>query len=296
MNKAVGRILGRALAALALLALATPAGAQLPASPRRFVDNLDVRCYQIPNQPPLNLALRLDHLNPLFVQLGLPFENVILQSPQDLCVPVAKNGVLPAPDTLPFIRFVDWKCYGIAGPPLNLPLNVRHLNPNIPTAFPAGLNITVLDPVQLCVPVVKNNSNPPAFVQALVQYLDVKCYRIAANQTVSAPITLQHLNPLPFFAALPPEVSTVGPNPDRLCVPVTKNQAPIPAAVLPFIQYSDVLCYPATGNPLGVNLALRHINPVLVAMGLPIENVFVTNSRRLCVPVAKNGMIPPGIP
>lgn len=294
MSKALSRSFGGALAALALLTLALPAGAQLPASPRRFVDNLDVRCYQIPGQPPLNLALRLDHLNPLFVQMGLPFENVILQSPQDLCVPVAKNGVLPAPDTLPFIRFVDWKCYGIAGPPLNLPLNVRHLNPNIPSTFPAGLAITVLDPVQLCVPVVKNNANPPANVQALVQYLDVKCYRIAASQTVAAPIQLTHLNPL--LGGLPPEVSQVGPNPDRLCVPVTKNQAVVPAAVLPFIQYSDVLCYPATGNPLGMNLALRHINPVLVAKGLPIENVFVGNSTRLCVPVAKNGMLPPGIP
>jgi hypothetical protein len=296
MVKLLGKALAGTLVALALAALAGPAQAQLPASPRRFVDNLDVRCYQINDQPPLNVPLALTHLNPVLVGMGLPVENVVLGSPQDLCVPVSKNNVNPPNDTLPFIRFIDWKCYGIQGPPLNLPLTVSHLNPNIPSSFPKDLNITVLNPVQLCVPVVKNNSNPPAFVQALVQHLDVKCYNIAASQTVSAPITLKHLNPLPFFAALPAEVSTVGPNPDRLCVPVRKNNAAIPAAILPFIQYSDVLCYPATGNPLGVNLALKHLNPVLVAMGLPIENVFVTNSRRLCVPVAKNGVLPPGMP
>lgn len=296
MNQAVGRFFAGTLAALALLILAAPATAQLPASPRRFVNNLDVRCYQIPGQPPINVPLVLTHLNPVLVGMGLPVENVVLGSPQDLCVPVNKNNVNPPPDTLPFIRFIDWKCYGIQGPPLNVPLTLTHLNPNIPTSFPPNLNVVVQDPVQLCVPVVKNNNNPPAFVHALVQHLDVKCYRIAANQTVSAAITMRHLNPLPFFAALPPEVSTVGPNPDRLCVPVRKNNAAIPAAILPYIQYADVLCYPGTGNPLGVNLSLRHINPVLVAMGLPIENVFVTNHRRVCVPVAKNGVFPPGMP
>jgi hypothetical protein len=53
---------------------------------------------------------------------------------------------------------------------------------------------------------------------------------------------------------------------------------------------------PATGAPLGLNLQLKHLNPVLVAMSLPVENVFVGNSLRLCVPVAKNGMLPPGMP
>jgi hypothetical protein len=95
---------------------------------------------------------------------------------------------------------------------------------------------------------------------------------------------------------MPPETSTVGPTPQQLCVPVMKNQQMPPTTVLQYIQYSDVLCYQATGNPLGLNLSLRHIDPVLVAMGLPTENVFVGSSLKLCVPVAKNGMLPPGPP
>jgi len=292
MIKLLGRALGGTLVVLALVALASPAQAQLPASPRRFVDNLDVRCYQIPNQPPLNVPLALTHLNPVLA--GLPVENVVLGSPQELCVPVRKNNAVIPDDTLPFIRFIDWKCYGIQGPSLDLPLALTHLNPVTAGLFPPNLNVTVREPQALCVPVVKNNSNPPGFVQALVQHLDVKCYRVEAQQNVSAVFNLKHLNPL--LAGIPAENSTVGPNPNRLCVPVRKNNAAIPAAILPFIQYSDVLCYPATGNPLGMNLALRHINPVLVGMNLPIENVFISNSVRFCTPVAKNGVFPPGMP
>jgi hypothetical protein len=77
---------------------------------------------------------------------------------------------------------------------------------------------------------------------------------------------------------------------------VTKNQQQPPSSILPFVQFADVLCYPATGKPLNMNLTLHHLNPVLVGMGLPSETVPVTNSLQLCVPVAKNGMLPPGAP
>src|SRR5262249_39240927 len=63
MNRFVGKVTTGGLFALMILAIPVSLHAQLPASPRRFVDFLDTRCYQIPNQPPLNLALRLDHLN-----------------------------------------------------------------------------------------------------------------------------------------------------------------------------------------------------------------------------------------
>ena len=55
MRKLVGKILVGSLFALILIVAAAPVQAQLPASPRRFVDFLDVRCYQITNQPALNL-------------------------------------------------------------------------------------------------------------------------------------------------------------------------------------------------------------------------------------------------
>jgi len=293
MEKPIGKVLIGCLFVLILLSIPAGAFAQLPASPRRFVDNLDVRCYQI-SGPALNVPLRLDHLNPLFVSMQLPFENVVLGAPQQLCVPVEKNGIAPPPDTLPFIQYVDWKCYGISGPPLNLPLNLTHLNPVIAGLVGSTVGVTVGAPQQLCVPVVKNNVAPPQNVLQLVQYLDVKCYGVSTSVATPATLTLSHLNPL--LSTLPSELSTIGPAPVQLCVPVTKNQQPVPAAVAQYIAYSDVLCYPATGAPLGQNLMLTHINPVLVAKGLPPENVFVGNSLKLCVPVAKNGMLPPGIP
>src|SRR6266849_6791511 len=128
MSKFVSKAAAACLLLLALLLVPAMLHAQLPVSPRRFVDNLDERCYQI-TDPPLNLALRLDHLNPLFVQMHLPFENVTLLSPQQLCVPVKKNNIIPPADTLPFIQYLDWKCYGIQGTALNLPLTLTQLNP-----------------------------------------------------------------------------------------------------------------------------------------------------------------------
>jgi hypothetical protein len=158
------------LLALACLALAHRADAQLPSSPRRFVDFLDTRCYTIPNQPSLNVALRLDHLNPVLQNAGLPFEQVTLGAPQKLCVPVTKNGQTAPSDTLPFITYVDWKCYAISGPSVNFPLQLTQLNPVIASLFGPTVAVTLLAPQQLCVPVIKNSSNPPSNVQQLVQW------------------------------------------------------------------------------------------------------------------------------
>lgn len=140
-------------------------------------------------------------------------------------------------------------------------------------------------------PVVKNNANPPLNVLNLVKFLDVKCYRAETDQIKTAVLNLKHLNPL--LAGLPVEASTIV-GPQQLCVPVMKNQQQPPADILPYIRFADVLCYQASGAPLGQNLMLKHINPVMST--LPVENVFIGNSLKLCVPVAKNGIFPPGNP
>jgi hypothetical protein len=289
VRKPLEKVLVGCLFALVLMTAVAPVQAQLPASPRRFVDFLDVRCYQITNQPPLNFTLRLDHLNP--VLQNLPFETVVLGSPQQLCVPVQKNNNVAPADTLPFIRFVDWKCYAIAGPSIDFPLTLTHLNPVMSGLFGPTVSVTLREPQLACVPVVKNNVNPPANVLQLVQELDVKCYRAENTSTITKQITLTHLNPV--LAGIAPEVSTVGV-PQQLCVPVMKNQRKPPTAILPYVQFADVLCYRASGAPLGQNLNLRHINPLMTT--LPQENVFIGNSLKLCVPVAKNGVFPPGNP
>lgn len=292
MRHLITRVIAFLVLALTALALPSQLLAQLPSSPRRFVDFLDTRCYEIPGQPPINVPLTLTHLNP--VLSSLPVENVTLQAPEKLCVPVTKNGSTPPSDTLPFIRYVDWKCYGISGPSVNVPLTLTQLNPVIAGLFGSTVAVTMLQPEQLCVPVVKNTANPPSNVQQLVQWLDVKCYGVSSPQNITKPVTLAHLNPL--LAGRPPEVSQVGPTPTQLCVPVIKNNQPPPSSILPYIQFADVLCYPATGVPLNITLNLHHLNPVLIAMGLPTENVSITTSEQLCVPVAKNGVFPPGAP
>lgn len=298
MKKLVTQAAVCVLAAAALAVPALPAGAQPLPSPRQFVDNLDLACYLIPNQPPANKPLRLDHLNPLLQSMHLPPENVVLTVPEDLCVPIYKNGVPPPSNVLPFIEWLDWKCYGISGPALNLPLTLTNLNPVIAGLVGSTINVTVVSPVQLCVPVLKSFTStppsPPPAVLHLVQYLDVKCYTVTTTHPpIVQPITLNHLNPL--FSTLPADHATLG-DPLQLCVPVEKNLQPPASDVLPIVQFSDVLCYDLDARALNTNLFLFHLNPVLKAMGLPVEHVSVIDSDSLCVPVAKNGMLPPGPP
>jgi hypothetical protein len=289
VNKLVRPILAGGLLLLAALVLpAAVCGQPLP-TPGAFVRNLDVRCYKI-DLPAPGLNLQLTHLNPVLVGMGLPVENVALGRAQEFCVPVYKNTVQPPAGVLPFIRFVDWKCHGITGPALNLPLMLNQLNPVIPGLLGATTNVIVREPQQLCVPVYKNNAVPPAAVAQLVRHLDVKCYRVEAPPIPAGKaVTLTHLNPL---ITLPPETVTFLAAPHQLCVPVRKNNLVPPAAVLPIIQFSDVLCYQISGQPLNLTFNLTHLNPVLA--GLPAQAAFATTSTKLCVPVAKNGNFPPG--
>ena len=285
-QRAVPRLLFLAL----LLLLPAVASAQALPPVADFVRYLDVRCYRIPNQPAINVPLTLDHLNPVFVEKGFPRENVILQQPQQLCVPVRKNNQFIPANVLQFIRYVDWKCYGISGPPLDFPLHLDQLNPVIAGLLGPSLDVWVREPQQLCVPVRKNNQPIPAGVLQLIQWLDVKCYRIENNSTVGAAIQLGHLNPLFNPAA---QAAQIFPPPHQLCVPVAKNGSVPPDNVFNHVAYSDVLCYRLGGQPLNMNLQLQHLNPVLQQLGLPVENVFVDLSQKLCVPVAKNGQFPP---
>lgn len=287
----------RPAAAFALilgLALAVPAALEAQPTPKDFVSNLDLRCYRLNDQPPLNVPLQLDHLNPYFVQKGLPPENVILGKPLELCLPVYKNQIPPTPTSLPYLRYADLKCYQITGPSLDLDIHLDHLNPEIPPLLGPWVDGKVREPQQLCVPVRKNNQIIPATALQLIQWLDIKCYRFEPNVLVGGQsIFLNHLNPL--YAGIPGQKATflTAPNP-QLCVPVMKNlQQPAPDWVQNVIQYSDVLCYPVQAPPINQPVTLHHLNPVLRAMGLPQENVIVGGTTKLCVPVAKNGFFPP---
>ncbi len=291
MDRALRQVPAGVFALLVFLFLPAGVLAQLP-TPAAFVRYLDVRCYKIADEPPLDVLLHLDHLNPVFLQYGAPPEDVKLQEPQDLCVPVQKENLVPPPNVRNFLQYLDWKCYRIEGPSLDLPIHLDQLNPVIQGLY-GPVDVIVREPQQLCVPVAKNDHIPPPAVLNLIQWLDVKCYRVDAPQIPPRPILLTHLNPL--FAGTPAEQTWIdGPAPVQLCVPVAKNGAFPPPGVGQIVRFSDVLCYNSVGLPLDKELKLDHLNPVLRNMGLPPETVKVTDSHKLCVPVAKNGQFPPG--
>lgn len=287
---------GAAFCLLAFILLPGAASAKWP-SPAAFVSFLDVRCYDIRPQPSIDVPLRLDHLNPYFQSLGLPHEEVKLREPEQLCVPVVKNDHRPPEEVRRILEFVDWKCYGIEGPSLDVDVRLTQLNRVIQDMLGREVKVRVGRPQQLCVPVAKrspvtHSPTPPPDVLELIQWLDVKCYEVTSEQIARGQIRLTHLNPL--FAHFPAEtVELVEWHPVQLCVPVAKEQRFPPHHVYNYAAYSDVLCYRIRGRALDQELWLHHLNPVLREMGLPSEFVRVGETEELCVPVAKEDFFPP---
>ncbi len=288
MSSHVRRSAVSSLFVLLFLAVAMEAASQ--PSPRRFVENLDVRCYKIITER--DVLLHLDHLNPVFQEQGMGPEDVDFD-PQQLCVPVQKNDQRVPDDVLRYIQWVDWRCHGINGPSLDLPLKAHHLNREMIKLFGDSDEIIVREPQQLCVPVAKDNKFPPEEVLKLIEWLDVKCYRVDSKQAFDdRGIRLTHLNPL-FADHSPEDTRIVGPAPVQLCVPVAKNGAFPPDSVVKVISFSDVLCYKLQGKPLSQKIKLNHLNPVLRQWFPDSELVNVTDTEKLCVPVAKNQAFPP---
>jgi len=141
--------------------------------------------------------------------------------------------------------------------------------------------------------VAKNGVFPPPEVLNLVQWIDQKCYRIDPPIPLGIPLVLDHLNPVLRELGAPPEYVRVM-EPLQLCVPVAKNGVFPPEDVLPLVQWIDQKCYRIFPPiPLNIPLQLDHLNPVLVEMGLPSEQVLLQEPEKLCVPVAKNEVFPP---
>ncbi|WP_246267335.1 hypothetical protein [Nonomuraea typhae] len=263
-----------------------PATALALPTPRAFVSNLDLDCFKTnPYQPPAT-QLTLRHLNPV---LGnLPTEQVTLGVREQLCVPVAKNNVLPPPEVLNFIRYVDLSCYRITGITVNQPLVIHHLNPVLQDL--GRKQITLNQPQQLCVPVAKNGVIPPAEVLSLVRHIDLKCYGFTPNPPMNRVLNLRQLNPV--LGNIPP-VNVQVLYARQLCVPVFKAGDNPPAAVINIVRWLDLEKYDVTGPAMSpITLNLRHLNPVLGH--LPGETATLTGRSQLAAPVAKNGNIPPG--
>jgi hypothetical protein len=268
-------------------ATAQPPPEPLP-TPLSFTSHLDLECFRTrPYQPPVSFPIVTRHLNPLLAHL--PVETSVLGEREQLCVPVAKNHISPPPAVLPFIRFVDLACYRITGQSVNEPLRLSHLNPVFSHLPPHS--VTIFRPVQLCLPVIKNGVVPPPHVRRLVQYIDLKCYVESPQVPLNRTVTLSHLNPV--LGHLPAHGARITEN-RQLCVPVQKNNQPIPPEVLDIIRWIDLEKYDIVTPPLpaAVNLTLHHLNPLLT--GLPAEPVTINAAHQLLLPVAKNGVIPPG--
>jgi hypothetical protein len=255
-------------------------------TPLQFVSHLDLECFRTePYQPP-DTTILTRHINPVLADL--PEEEVRLGAREQLCVPVAKNHILPPDEVLAFIQYVDLSCYRIEGQPVDRTLTLSHLNPQLVDLPRREIVITI--PEQLCVPVVKNGVYPPDEILRLISYIDLKCYLEEPQEPLYKALTLSHLNP--ELAGLRPHDVRVTYN-KQLCVPVQKNNEEIPPEVLRIVQWIDLEKYDIVTPPLlePVRLTIDHINPSL--KWLPTEEVTIQYGHQLMLPVAKDDMIPP---
>lgn len=268
-------------------AASTPPQVQALPSPLRFVSNLDLECYKTdPYVPPITALIGTRHLNPVLA--GLPAEANPLGTREQLCVPVAKNNVIPPAEILAFIRYVDLACYRTQGQAVNQTLRLDHLNPQL-SGLPTK-SVVITAPQQLCVPVAKNGVFPPTEVRRLVSFIDLKCYAAFPQAPLDRSLVLSHLNPV--LSNLPRHEARVTYN-RQLCVPVQKNNQAIPPDVLDIVRWIDLEKYDIVtpALPAVVNLTINHLNPLLA--GLPTERVSMAGAQQLMLPVAKNGVIPP---
>jgi hypothetical protein len=194
----------------------SPQPAALP-----FIRQVDLACYRVEAAPITPRALVLKHLNPVLA--NIPAHMVTMTQPNQLCLPVAKNGVIPTPDILRLIRFIDLECYTTdPGAHPSLTLNLKQLNPQLGAIPPHNMTL-VAQPRQMCVPVRKNNQAIPADVLNIVQWVDLE--KFAASPLVFVPpvnVTLNHLNPM--FTTLPAVPVTLR-QASALLLPVSKNGA-----------------------------------------------------------------------
>jgi hypothetical protein len=124
--------------------------------------------------------------------------------------------------------------------------------------------------------------------KAFVSMLDLECFRTQPYTPPTTTIVAQHLNPV--LANLPTETHVLGPR-EHVCVPVAKNNQIPPAGVLEFVRFVDLSCYRIQGQTVSFPLTLRHLNPVLANQ--PVKNTAIGVPEHLCLPVIKNGVMPP---
>jgi hypothetical protein len=267
--------------------------AQVPPTPFDLVSQLDFECRPADGIP-VAPTVFVRQLNPVLKD-RIPNQQVPLGALEEVCVPVAKNGQIPSQAALAFIRWLDVACYKAASPPTGVEVHLSHLNPVLANLPDEDVTLGALE--QICLPVKKNGVEPPPAVRALASHFDLGCYGLEeptsdANRT----LVLTHLNPVirALDPNLPDRTVTMG-RARQLCVPIGKNNQPVPPGVLSRVEWADFLKYRVTPHdPIPpLPLWLKHLNPIYAEV-----DRFLTILRpdwvRLMVPVAKDGHLPPG--
>ncbi|MFD9892614.1 hypothetical protein ACFWY9_24985 [Amycolatopsis sp. NPDC059027] len=192
-----------------------------PAGIVDFVRWVDLSCYRVQGRT-VEFPLRLSQLNPVVRKLGARDTEGVIGTPEQLCVPVAKNGKIPPPDVLRFVQHIDLVCYSLKPQdPLGIPLTLSHLNPLL-----AGLpkfDVRVTEARDLCVPVLKSGDEVPGDVLNTVRWVDLEKFDVVGGPNPGpAVLTLKltHLNPV--LAKLPVETAKVAGR-GQLALPVAKN-------------------------------------------------------------------------
>ena len=186
-----------------------------------FIRHIDFACYRVDAQPlPAPLQINLKHLNPVLA--ALPDHYVNITKPAQLCVPVAKNNVIPPDAVLQLVRYIDVECWDtLQNAHPNFSVTLNQLNPQLANIPGHQMTLTGV-PRQLCVPVRKGNQAIPAATLNILRWIDLEKFA-AAPSVLIAPVNLmlRHLNPL--FVNLP-QVPVVLQEATSLMVPVAKNQ------------------------------------------------------------------------
>ena len=268
--------------------------AQLP-MPSSFVSQLDLACHKATGAGTPARSVTLNHLNPVLQELGFGAQLAQLAELQQLCVPVAKNNQLPSADVYRYIQYTDLACYRAYTmlPTPSVTLKLSQLNPVIRRMGLPDHEVKLSSLEQVCVPVAKRGAEPPdAAVLALIQHVDVACYKVDAAQTLpSYSLYLTDLNPLFNMSGQ----SVVTRVPEQLCVPVAKNNVKPPSGVLGIVQWIDFEKFSVLPSTVTVpmTLTLRHLNPQYA--GVPPFSISMGTLTHLDLPVAKNGRFPPSV-
>lgn len=128
-----------------------------------LVQHVDVACYRIePLEALPSIPLRLRHLNPILLALGLPDTAIGTRPPEQLCVPVSKNGLTPPDQALSVVQWVDFEKFAVDSTALTRPvtLELNHLNPLFAQFRPFKITVGALTHLDL--PVAKNGAFPPS--------------------------------------------------------------------------------------------------------------------------------------